>query len=71
MTFLAVRSFCRPDLPASHRGGWRLVYCGAGGLCSVPEEVVRGGLCAGGAATLRPPGFPPALAAQQAGLLRK
>ena len=64
-------SLCRSDLPAHPLGGCWLVNCSSGGLCPFPEEVVRGGLRVGGAETLRPPGLPPSLAAQSAGLLRK
>lgn len=48
-----------------------MVHCSPRGLFPVPKEVVRGGLRAGGAAPLRPPGLPPALAAQPASFLRK
>lgn len=64
-----VAFYCRPDPSASDFSCWGLVHRSAGGFRLVPEEVVRGGLCAGGAAALRPPSIPSALAAQPACLL--
>lgn len=43
---------CRFKFPASLRSNRGLACSSSGGLRSLPEEVVRGGLCAGRAATL-------------------